>query len=50
MKPVALFLLLASPVLQFQITDGRGKETSAVTIEAGAPDDDGWRPLARYWK
>ena len=45
MKPVALFFLLASPILQFQITDGRGKETSAVTIEAGAPDDDGWRPL-----
>jgi len=45
MKPVALFLLLATPVLQFHITDGRGKETSAVTIEAGAPDDDGWRPL-----
>jgi hypothetical protein len=45
MKAVALFLLLAAPVLQFQITDGRGKETTAVTIEAGAPDDDGWRPL-----
>jgi hypothetical protein len=45
MKLVALFLLLASPVLQFRITDGRGKETSAITIEAGAPDDDGWRPL-----
>ena len=45
MKPVALLLLLASPVLQFRITDGRGKETTAITIEAGAPDDDGWRPL-----
>jgi len=45
MKPVALFLLFASPVLQFRITDGRGKETTAITIEAGAPDDDGWRPL-----
>jgi len=45
MKPVALFLLFAGPVLQFRITDGRGKETSAVTIEAGAADDDGWRPL-----
>jgi hypothetical protein len=45
MKPVALLLLLASPVLQFRITDGRGKETSVITIEAGAPDDDGWRPL-----
>jgi len=40
-----LFFLLAAPILQFQVTDGRGKETSAVTIEAGAPDDDGWRPL-----
>jgi hypothetical protein len=45
MKAVGLFLLLAAPVLQFQITDGRGKETSAVTIEAGAPDDDGWHQL-----
>jgi hypothetical protein len=38
-------LLLAAQSLRFQITDGRGKETSAVTIEAGPPDDDGWRPL-----
>jgi len=45
MKAVGLFLLLASPLLQFQITDGRGRETTAITIEAGAPDDDGWRPL-----
>jgi hypothetical protein len=45
MKPVALLLLLAGPVLQFRITDGRGRDTTAVTIEAGAPDDDGWRPL-----
>jgi TolA-binding protein len=45
MKPVALFLLLAAPTIQFQITDGHGKETTAITIEAGAPDDDGWRPL-----
>jgi tetratricopeptide (TPR) repeat protein len=45
MKPVALFLLLAAPVLQFRITDGRGKETSAVTIEADAPDNDGWHTL-----
>lgn len=45
MKAVGLFLLLASPVLQFQITDGRGKETTAITIEAGAAGDDGWRPL-----
>jgi hypothetical protein len=45
MRAVILFLLLAAPVLQFEITDGRGKQTSAVTIEAGEPDDDGWRPL-----
>ncbi len=45
MKAVGLFLLLAAPLLQFQITDGRGRETTAITIEAGAPDDDGWRPL-----
>jgi hypothetical protein len=38
-------ILLAAQTLQFQITDGRGKETSAITIEAGTPDDDGWRPL-----
>jgi hypothetical protein len=46
MKAVGLFLLLATPVLQFQVTDGRGKETTAITIEAGAPDADGWRPLS----
>jgi hypothetical protein len=45
MKAVGLFLLFATPVLQFEITDGRGKETSAVTIEAGAPNDDGWRSI-----
>jgi hypothetical protein len=41
----AAFLFAATSVLQFQITDGRGKETSTVTIEAGAPDYDGWRPI-----
>ncbi|HEX4136146.1 MAG TPA: hypothetical protein VHY84_16150 [Bryobacteraceae bacterium] len=45
MKAAGLFFLLAAPVLQFQITDGRGKETTAITIEAGAANDDGWRPL-----
>ena len=45
MKSVVLFLLFAPPALQFAVTDGRGKETSAITIEAGAADDDGWRPL-----
>jgi len=41
----AAFLSAAAPVLQFSITDGRGKETSAVTIEAGAADEDGWRAI-----
>jgi hypothetical protein len=45
MRAVGLLWLLAAPVLQFSITDGRGKETSAVTIEAGAADQDGWRPI-----
>lgn len=42
MKAVGLLLLLAAHSLQFQVTDGRGKETSAITVEADAPDDDGW--------
>jgi hypothetical protein len=45
MRAAALLFLLAAPVLQFTITDGRGKETSAVTIEVGAADEDGWRPI-----
>jgi hypothetical protein len=45
MKALVLFLLFAGPTLQFDVTDGRGKQTSAVTIEAGAPDEDGWRAL-----
>jgi hypothetical protein len=45
MKAVGLFFLFAAPLLQFQITDGRGKETTAITIEAGTPDQDGWHPL-----
>ena len=45
MKAPALLFFFAAPTLQFHITDGRGKPTTAVTIEAGAPDDDGWRPL-----
>lgn len=40
-----LLWLLAAPILQFSITDGRGKETTAITIEAGAPNEDGWRPV-----
>lgn len=38
-----LFLLAAGP--QFDITDARGKKPSGVTIEAGAPDADGWMEL-----
>lgn len=45
MKVIALFLFLAAPVLQFQITDERGKSAGAITIDAGAPSEDGWRPL-----
>jgi hypothetical protein len=45
MRAVGLLFLLAAPVLQFTITDGRGRETSAVTIEAGAANEDGWRPI-----
>ena len=44
MKAGVIFLL-AAPLMQFHITDGRGKETSAVSIEFGAADADGWRPL-----
>jgi hypothetical protein len=39
------FVLPATRPPQFQITDGRGKETSAVTIEASQPDADGWYSL-----
>jgi hypothetical protein len=45
MKGVGWLFLFAAPLMQFHITDGRGKETGAVTIEFGAPDQDGWRPL-----
>ncbi len=45
MKAAGLLLLFAAPLMQFHITDGRGKETTAVTLEFGAPDADGWRPL-----
>jgi hypothetical protein len=45
MNALALFLLFATPALQFDVTDARGKPTSAVAIEAGAPDEDGWRAL-----
>jgi hypothetical protein len=50
MRPVAAFLLAALLVSaaegpQFDITDARGKKASGITIEAGAPDADGWFPL-----
>jgi hypothetical protein len=45
MRAAGLLWLLAAPVLQFSITDGRGKETSSVTIEVGAANEDGWRPI-----
>jgi hypothetical protein len=41
---IACSLFAAAP-LQFEITDARGKQTSAVTIEAGSPDEDGWQIL-----
>jgi hypothetical protein len=44
MKTVALFLM-AAQALQFTVTDGRGKQTNAVTIEAGPANEDGWQPL-----
>jgi len=40
-----LFLLLASPSIHFDITDARGKKPGGVTIEAGAPDANGWFDL-----
>jgi tetratricopeptide (TPR) repeat protein len=42
---LALIFLLAAPALHFEITDGRGKKPSGISIEAGAPDADGWCPL-----
>jgi len=47
MRSAALALfLLAAPLMQFHITDGRGRQTGAVTLEIGAPDADGWYPLS----
>src|SRR5438874_766688 len=45
MKALTFFLLAAAPALQFEVMDGRGKPTSAVSLEAGAPDEDGWRQI-----
>jgi hypothetical protein len=44
MKLVA-FMLAASALLHFDITDVRGKKPPGVSMEAGEPDADGWRPL-----
>ena len=50
MRPFISLLLvgiaaLAAQGLQFSVTDGRGKQTSAITLEAGAADEDGWQPV-----
>jgi hypothetical protein len=37
--------LYAAETMHFTVTDARGKETSAVSIEAGATDENGWQPL-----
>ncbi|MDE3194927.1 MAG: tetratricopeptide repeat protein [Acidobacteriota bacterium] len=42
--PIALLLLAASPI-RFDVTDTRGKKPGGVSIEAGSPDEDGWREL-----
>jgi hypothetical protein len=41
---LAAFLLQAAAV-EFNAMDARGKKASGVTIEAGAPDEDGWFQL-----
>jgi len=42
---LALLFLLAVATPKFEITDARDKKPSGVTIEAGAPDTDGWFQL-----
>ena len=37
--------IFAAQGLQFTVTDGRGKQTSAVTLEGGAANEDGWQPV-----
>jgi hypothetical protein len=39
-------LFLAASSLHFDVTDGRGKKPSGVSIEASDPDADGWYRLA----
>ena len=38
----AVLLLLFAPALHFEITDGRGRKPSGISIETGSPDADGW--------
>ncbi len=49
MKAVCLLLtglaLFGAQGLQFTVTDSKGKETSAVTLEAGPAVEDGWQPV-----
>ncbi|MCU1325781.1 MAG: hypothetical protein JWN34_1151 [Bryobacterales bacterium] len=42
---LALLLLLAAAGPKFEATDARDKKPSGVTIEAGAPDENGWMDL-----
>ena len=44
-RGLAYLLLLAAPVMHFDITDARGKKPSGVTVEAANPDEDGWYRL-----
>jgi tetratricopeptide (TPR) repeat protein len=44
------FLFLAASTLHFEVTDGRGKKPSGVTIEASDPDAEGWYRLAAVSK
>lgn len=50
MKRAGLFLIAASLMFgaegpHFEISDARGKKLAGVSIEAGAPDSDGWFSL-----
>jgi tetratricopeptide (TPR) repeat protein len=50
MKAVCLLLLngialFGAQGLQFTVTDAKGKGTSAVALEAGAADEDGWQAV-----
>jgi hypothetical protein len=42
---LAAGLAIAASGLQFNVLDARGKQTSAVTLSAGAADEDGWQPI-----